>query len=268
MFLRSFKNYVDQFNSEEIYIAWDKKLNYPSTNFRKELLTEYKGTRDHSDSDIIHESADLCIKLTSLLGVRNIFPGVMEADDVIAWLVHNLTGHKTVVTADHDLWQLVDSDCNVYHPRKKIIITVDNFEEHANIDLKNYVKYKAIIGDQSDNITGLSGVGPKRAKRILDNWDYSYERLSEDNKQLVNNNLKMVDLSIGYNYHDGEVELYKEQLSKLRNQVSNFDEFINLCKEYGFNQILNKQSEWRSSFNKKQVTKTVTDLVSRLGLDK
>jgi len=87
LFLRSLKSYVDKFQSKEIYCTWDKKLDWPSTNFRSEATTvEYKANRDDDKFKNVHEYSEKIQEIIALLGVHNMYPLRMEADDLMAWL--------------------------------------------------------------------------------------------------------------------------------------------------------------------------------------
>ena len=101
MFLRAVKSYCDKFNPDQVYAAWDKKLSYPSTNFRKSSSSgAYKSNRDGEIAKEAHKNDQLIKSLLDSLGIKSIYPNVMEADDVIAYLCHKLPGKKFIVTVD------------------------------------------------------------------------------------------------------------------------------------------------------------------------
>ena len=75
LFLRSLKSYVDKFQPKNVYCTWDKKLEWPSTNFRREATTvEYKAGRDDEQFKNVFENAEKIQELLSNLGVHNIYP--------------------------------------------------------------------------------------------------------------------------------------------------------------------------------------------------
>ena len=108
-FLICAKHYVEKYKADNVYVAWDQKLTHPSTNFRKDAAdVSYKGTRDYSKTKHVHDHDDLIMDLLTDLGVKNIYPNVMEADDVMSWLSTTLDGQNIIVSTDKDMWQLIN----------------------------------------------------------------------------------------------------------------------------------------------------------------
>ena len=102
----------------------------------------------------------------------------IEADDAIAYLttqVYNKPDNRvTIVSTDRDFLQLVDDRVSVWSPVKKKMYTPDLMRDEFGIDAKNYLLYRAITGDKSDNIPGVNGVGLKTMiKRIPPITEYS-----------------------------------------------------------------------------------------------
>ena len=165
LFLRSLKSYVDKFQSKQIYCTWDKKLEWPSSNFRNEDITvEYKTDRDNDKFKDVHEYSEKIQDVISLLGVHNMYPLRMEADDLMSWLSSHLPGKNVIVTTDKDLLQTISIDTKIYSPIKKKIITLQNFEEYTGVTKKQYLNYRAVTGDKSDNIPGIPKYGLARFK--------------------------------------------------------------------------------------------------------
>lgn len=242
-FLQTFIKLTEKFNPTNIYAAWDKKLSHPSTNFRKEILSDqYKAGRTKPAD--IHEMYDQEIKLIEILqslGVKNIFPNVLEADDVCAWLSKVLTGTTVIVSADHDLLQLVSPNVSVFNLKE--LITHDNFEEKKGFKPEFFKLYKAIKGDPSDNINGLAGYGEVRSRKLAINWNKT--NITAEYRQLVERNLKLIDLHYGYNFQEGEKQKYIEQLNYVRNVKADFETFITLCTKNKFTSILDNLSRWK-----------------------
>ena len=167
LFLRALKSYVDKFQAKNVYCTWDKKLDWPSTNFRKEAAgIEYKAGRDNDKFKDVFEFLENIIEIIALLGVKNIYPKRMEADDVMAWLARNLPGQNVVVTTDKDLLQLVNNKITVYNPIKKKEVTLSNFEEYTGVRKEYYMSYRVVTGDKSDNIQGFPRFGLKRFLKL------------------------------------------------------------------------------------------------------
>ena len=230
VFLRCIRSYVDMLDGvDNIITVWDARLERESSNFRKDAAdTDYKGTRDRESLAEAHALDDQIYKAIESIGGMNMFPNRMEADDVIAWLTHTLTDHQiTIVTVDQDMYQLINENVNVYSPIKKININTHNFEEVTGTNRKDFLSYKALIGDKSDNIPGIPKVGKKTALKILDKGIES--ELTPDNLLVYKKNIELMDLSYGYTVHDREVDVYEDQLRKLQTCTQSKNDLKRIC---------------------------------------
>lgn len=245
MFLRNLKSYADKFSPSDIYVCWDKRLVSGATNFRYISAPDYKGDRDTESFEGVYDQMDQIVQMTQYLGIHNMYPRIMEADDVITWLCDNLEGDNIIITNDHDLWQLVSPTVSVFVPNKKEVVNVENFIKFSKVPLEWFVQFKALVGDKSDNITGLHRVGEKTAVKLLENWDIAYANLSDSDQQLYQRNLQLVDLSKGYSTYPEESECYQEQLDSIRsNDLIDFKKFIELCNVLDYSSIIDKKSDW------------------------
>jgi len=258
LFLRALKSYVDKFQAKNIYCTWDKKLDWPSTNFRKEATSvEYKAGRDDEKFKDVFEFLEQIIDVISLLGVKNIYPKRMEADDVMAYLAHNLPGTSVVVTTDKDLLQVVSNNVTVFNPIKKKEITLNNFEEYTGVKKQYYLSYRAVTGDKSDNINGFPRFGIKRFlklehKNVSNNDEWALLRgdsITDEQYEIYKRNWQLMDLTQGYHYYDDEVPAYKQQLEDLTLHTSNFTRFIEAAKKLDMWTVVRNETSWRKTFN-------------------
>lgn len=249
-FLKTIKNNAATFNTNKLYIAWDRKLT-SQVNFRK-TLTEgsYKGTRDHVRNKEVYDSMEGVLECTYALGIKSVFPGCLEADDIISWLSKTIPGKKVIVSVDNDFAQLVSADTSFYNPIKKVTIDVSNFEENFKLTPKEYVYYKAIVGDKSDNIEGVGGFGKVKGVKLAKAFANNDLDLINPYKDKIEANLKLVDLSYGINNNTEETDLYNKQLTDLNDLKPDFDTFKVLCEELEFNSILNEINKWKDVFGK------------------
>ena len=244
LFLRSLKSYVDRFQPKEIYCTWDKKLEWPSTNFRNEVITvEYKANRDDDKFKNVHEYSEKIQEIIALLGVHNMYPLRMEADDLMAWLSTHLPGKNVIITTDKDLLQTISADTRIYSPIKKKEVTLQNFEEYTGVCKEQYLNYRAITGDKSDNIPGIPRYGLARFKKL------DLTKLTEEQQIIYERNIKLMDLSTGYDHYPDEVPVYEEQLNNCKNNKSNYNKFIEEAKKLNMWSIVRNYSSWRESFN-------------------
>jgi DNA polymerase-1 len=249
IFLTTLKSYVKKFGAGTIYVAWDKRLNYGETNFRQELMEgDYKAQRDNTKHQGVYDCIDIAIPMLESLGVKNMYPYNLEGDDVVAWLAHNLDGPNMIVTADNDMFQLVDSDNHLYYLTTKKVINPETFEKHVGVSRDAFLYYKSILGDKSDNIIGLDGFGKIKSKKLAENWDQGSKDLSADQMVIISKNLELIDLSHGYKQYEEEVNSYKDQLNNTNDCEFNMDRFKDYCEEYQLHQVLKSLGDFEDSF--------------------
>ena len=152
-----------------IAIAFDKSR----TTFRTELFSAYKGTRDKTPEELIAQ-IPLLQELAGALGIPFLERDRYEADDIIGTLGTQAadTGVETVVvTGDRDALQLIRPQLTVVLTKKGISETklydTAAFEEEDGFAPIRLIDMKGLMGDSSDNIPGVPGVGSKTATKLL-----------------------------------------------------------------------------------------------------
>lgn len=261
LFLNSIKKYHTMFQPDDIYCVWDAQLKYGESNYRKDGMHDYKGTRDKSKWEEIFAHTPAIEALTSASGIRNIYPGCLEADDVICWLVDRFPScEKVIVSADQDLLQLVDSNTIVYSPIKDKIINESNFESIVKIPKPHFLHHKALVGDNSDNITGIPGIGPKRAANII--IQNSFKNLPADQYEVYKHNMDVVDLRKAYDFHPEEPALYEEQLNALLDIEPCADTFKQVCHEFGLDSVLDRYNDWKKIFFKEDFSNRLMEFLN------
>jgi DNA polymerase-1 len=263
MFLRSVKALQEKFKPTSTWITWDKKLVYPSTNFRKQLAAEtYKQNRDDDKARLIHEQHDELSTWLTVLGIKQVYPGVLEADDVISWLVREKLTTSIIVTVDKDLLQLVDSNIHYYNPIKKKLITPENFVEEVGVEINEYNYYKALLGDKSDNIEGIQGYGVQKSSKLCkEGYDGITQKLSEEDKKKFDKNLLLTNLYGSYLKEEGEVELYQNQYEKQEFIKADIKRFEQMCQEAEFYTFVKEIDKWKEIFSR---NRSLIDLISHL----
>ena len=186
-FLRSLGYVTRIFDPTRVIIVWDGKGG--SAN-RKNIDPNYKAQR--ATSRITHwglydnkeeETEALIGQLfrtqdyLECLPLQQIVIEKLEADDIIAYLAKRASnaGKKvTIVSSDKDFYQLIDKNIEVYAPVKKKTFTLNNIKEEIGVLPQNYNIVKALLGDNSDNIPGVKGLG---IKTILSEWkSFTYDK--------------------------------------------------------------------------------------------
>lgn len=271
-FLTSLKKYATDFPSQKIWAVWDKKLDYPSTNFRKQLLLErgieYKGTRTHEFADKLIEGETVLRQIFDYLGIGIIYPSRLEADDIIAWLVVKplKDQNNLILSADQDLMQLCQFEgVHIYQPNKKRIVNKQNFKGMFGYDPDKYIIYKCLCGDLGDNIPGVGGIGKVRATRIIqENLEIS-AYLNEDQYKIYEQNVLLMNVLLGFEKEPGEEIAYQKQYEAEKEKMVHWDNFLSFCKERGYFKILNNSEEWKRLFvTKKDLKQSIVDIVNQI----
>ncbi|MGO9414887.1 MAG: DNA polymerase I [Syntrophobacteraceae bacterium] len=157
----------------------------PGPNFRHELYEAYKATRQATPEELI-EQIPYIKKAVGYLGVPQMELEGYEADDLIATLTHwaSARGLKiVVVSGDKDLHQLIqDPEVRQWDPQNERVFTESVVLERFGVAPGQMVDYLALVGDTTDNIPGVKGVGEKTASQLLKKWgslDGIYTHLNE-----------------------------------------------------------------------------------------
>ncbi len=156
--------------------------------FRDDLFPEYKATREKMPEDL-RPQIDRIRELVDSFNIPRAEMEGYEADDVLGSLAHWAVDQGLtvkIITGDKDLLQLVDERVTVNLPGRSLSEAKDYFREDVKSKLgvwpEQVVDLKAIIGDRSDNIPGVYGVGEKTAVKLLEEYqtlDNIYDHIEE-----------------------------------------------------------------------------------------
>tara|TARA_B100001113_G_C21091276_1_gene614454 strand:+ start:172 stop:1212 length:1041 start_codon:yes stop_codon:yes gene_type:complete len=230
-FLRSLGALIRQTQPTSVYVVFDGA---GSTTNRKNLLPEYKSGRNlqritnwevFEDLDDEHDSkVDQIVRLIQylkLLPIKTTIIDKVEADDIIAVLSQRLVDKFNstvfVVSSDKDFVQLITDKIILYRPIEKEYYTPQTVKDNFGVLAENFIIYKTLLGDNSDKIPGVKGLGekgifkkfPELAERKVtmeEVFDISarkykehvvYSRIVQDRTKLENS-FKIMDLSIPF----------------------------------------------------------------------
>ncbi len=160
---------LGELNPDSLVIAFDKG----KKTFRTERYPEYKGTRDKTPEELLAQ-IPLLHEFAAAFGISFIEKERYEADDIMGTLATKAAaaGHDVmVVTGDKDALQLVRPNLRVMLT-KKGISELKAYDEEVFMDEYGFapihlIDLKGLMGDTSDNIPGVPGVGPKTATKLL-----------------------------------------------------------------------------------------------------
>jgi len=146
-------------------------------SYRTELFEEYKATREKMPDELA-ASMDRCREVVEAFRVPVIEIPPWEADDVIGTLARQASAaglDTVIVSGDKDFYQLIDHDVHLLNPGRsgpgaveEAEITPENAAERLGVPPRLVVDYLALIGDSSDNVPGVRGIGPKTAPGLLE----------------------------------------------------------------------------------------------------
>ena len=166
------------------YFAVTFDLRAPT--FRHKMYDGYKSTRKPMPEDLARQVPILKELLTSM-NIRIVEKEGFEADDLIGSLSRKFNGVDVYIyTGDRDSYQLVDDNVSVCFTRRGVsdidLLTKKNFYEKVKLEPLQIIEEKALMGDSSDNIPGVKGVGAKTALELLqkyNNLDEIYKHINE-----------------------------------------------------------------------------------------
>jgi DNA polymerase-1 len=168
--MESLNTYASIFGKTQLVVVWDGERDKK----RLALYPDYKKQREDSMTaankpDILRQR-DRAMRIIDSMPVAQILIDDMEADDVIAVICASYAGKKTIVSSDHDFIQLIEEDVHLHLVSKDITLTPDNVDGFLGFPHSKYTIWKSLVGDKSDNIKGVHGIGPVKAtKAILEN---------------------------------------------------------------------------------------------------
>ncbi len=167
-----------------IIVTFDK-----GPSFREQIYAEYKAHREKMP-DEMHAQMARIQEIVEALGIPIVAKEDYEADDLLGTLSHQAVEedlHVIIVTGDRDALQLVNEDVTVLTSGRRFSDTIHYTpekvcEKYDGLTPDQLIDFKALIGDRSDNIPGVKGVGEKGATRMLNKYgslDNIYEHLDE-----------------------------------------------------------------------------------------
>ncbi len=207
---------------------------------RHEILPEYKANRpdwnEKEESEIPFSEEENIVKCLRYLGIEPVYSVGMEADDVIATVAKRYSSERDVIISsfDSDFFQLIDDHVSVLRYRGKASVLWDKayFREKYGFSPEHYALWKSVVGDKSDNIPGVPGIGEKRGSVLIREYagtgalkgECLTERLRKslcDNMETVERNLKLIRLSerMEVTFSDPEFAFDHEKMALTNSQV-------------------------------------------------
>ena len=172
-FTSMFLSLIENEAPTHVAVAFD----LPGGTFRTEEYSDYKGTRDATPEPFVGQ-VELIQDVLAAMGVRTVTAPGYEADDVLATLATRAQqqGMEVLVcSGDRDSFQTVTERCTVLYPVKGVStlrrMTPQEVEERYGVPPQRYPHLAALVGETSDNLPGVPGVGPKTAAKWITLYD-------------------------------------------------------------------------------------------------
>ena len=261
-FVNMINKIIHDENPEYMLVAFDI-----GKTFRHEKYDSYKGGRDETPNELKMQFP-VAKEILNCMGIKYLEVPGYEADDIIgtyAKLIdENADYEGLIVSSDKDLLQLISNDVSVKLLKSKdyIIMTPVTFKETYGIEPARMTDLKGLMGDASDNIPGVKGIGEKTAIKLLsqyENLENLYEHIDEikgatkvkleDGKTsaLMSREIATIYKEVPVSYSLDDIK-YMEQYN---------EELINLYRELGFNSFIKKvEVNHNEEFNIDIVTDT------------
>ncbi len=211
--------------------------------FRNEIYTEYKANRKAMPEELVSQISfikEACEKFGFFISSKIGY----EADDIIASYVSKIKGHKiNIISSDKDLMQLMSDTVSVYDPMKQKYITEEDVFKKFGVNHQKILDVLSLMGDSSDNVPGVPGIGPKTAAELINKYgsiENLINHLDELPKNKRNETLKQeIDKAI-----------LSKELIKLKSdldidfeyKISKAENLEDFFKNFGFKRLLESKA--------------------------
>ncbi|SCY06230.1 DNA polymerase I [Alkaliphilus peptidifermentans] len=274
-FLTMLSKIYDEYDPEYIGVAFDLK----APTFRHKEYGDYKLGRKKMPPELAEQMAPLK-EILDALNVYRIEAEGFEADDLIGTLskyCEKKGMESLIVTGDKDALQLASKTTKILITKKGIsnLATYDDdavFQEYEVTPLQ-FIDLKGLMGDKSDNIPGVPGVGEKTAIKLIKQFS-SIEQLIQNTNEIVADKLRekieahiddaVMSKRLATIITNVPVEI---ELESLRKTEGNYDQIVELFKRYEFNSLINRfaiQTNKATVEKREKITHRITDLDSMI----
>ena len=263
-FINMLNKIIDEEHPTHMMVAFDK-----GKTFRHEKYEGYKGTRGETP-DELKRQFPLSRKLCKVLGITALEIDNYEADDIIGTFAKRMEDNNLdtlIVSSDKDLLQLITDKVKVklLKTHDFIMMDKDEFKKTYGVEPINMIDLKALMGDTSDNIPGVSGIGEKTAIKLLSDYqtiDNLYNHIDEitgKTKEKLLNDKEKAYLSYEL------ATIYKEvpidtSLDSIKIKEIDIDSYKDILKELEFFSILKKIDNDKTVYKKEHSYKVIDSL--------
>ena len=208
-FLKAIQLLSERFSPSGIYVVWEGG----GSPRRRAIQSSYKNMRRPQRLNRFYSEEEIpdtfenrnwqiatIIKLLNKAAVKQLYVSDCEADDIIAYMCHDLfpEREKIVISSDKDLYQLIGKNTLQWSPGQKKIIDRNSVKQRFDVYPENFCLIRSFVGDPSDNLQGIKGAGFKSMVK----------RFPEINERslLISDLIKLAEQKS----HDSKLKLYSE----------------------------------------------------------
>ena len=250
-FVMMVENAIEKIDPSHVAVCFDMK----GKTFRSDIYKDYKGTRQKTPNEL-EQQWPLVRDILGHMNIKILESPVYEADDIagtLAKLGSEEGFENYLLTGDKDYFQLVNDKTKVLFTRKGItdmdIMTVEKIEEDYGIEPLEFIELKALMGDSSDNIPGIYGIGEKTGLKLVRQF-HTLENLYDNIDDVSGKKLKekLVDgkmaafmsKKLGTIVRDVPIE---ESLDDFKKLNYDYEKLSELYREFEFNSMLDRLPE-------------------------
>lgn len=241
---------INEIAPKYICVAFD----YGRKTFRNEIYKDYKGTRKETPQELKLQFPILKTILNAM-NIKLIEIEGVEADDIIGTLTKKFDVENIIVTGDKDSFQLINKNTKVMFTKKGIsettVYELSNIKSEYGVEPNQVIDLKALMGDASDNIPGVKGVGPKSAQSLLGSYhtlDGVYENIDQIKGKLhetliAEKDLAYLSKTLATIKCDVDINV---TLNDLTYDFPFGSEVLELFKKYQFNSLIKREELFTS----------------------
>ncbi|MFQ8697476.1 MAG: DNA polymerase I [Peptoniphilus harei] len=250
-FVMMVENAIEKIKPSHVAVCFDMK----GKTFRSDIYKDYKGTRQKTPNEL-EQQWPLVRDILGHMNIKILESPVYEADDIAGTLAKLGTEEgfeNYLLTGDKDYFQLVNDKTKVLFTRKGItdmdIVTVEKIEEDYGIEPLEFIELKALMGDSSDNIPGIYGIGEKTGLKLVRQF-HTLENLYDNIDDVSGKKLKekladgktaaFMSKKLGTIVRDVPIE---ESLDDLKKLDYDYEKLSELYREFEFNSMLDRLPE-------------------------
>ncbi|WBW49351.1 DNA polymerase I [Peptoniphilus equinus] len=265
-FVQMLENAIDKIAPTHVVVCFDMK----GKTFRSEIFKDYKGTRQKTPSEL-EQQFPLVREVLKRMNMPVLESPVYEADDIagtLSKMAEDAGMQSILLTGDKDYFQLVSPKTQVLLTRKGItemdVVDVAYLRDEYDLEPGQFIDLKALMGDASDNIPGVPGIGIKTGLKLIHEYttlENLYDSLegmkaTKQKEKLVENKIQaFMSKKLGTIVRTVPLDVSLEDLQR---QAYDYDTLADLYREYELTTLLHRLPE---AYQKEEINAVSEDVL-------